>query len=66
MSVVIERFLICDAPRCDENYGVDNRQDSIERHRFYAHREGWTTHGSKDYCPAHSKHESTPNMAKGK
>jgi hypothetical protein len=39
MSLVIERFLICDG--CGENFGVDNRHKTGGQHRIEAKRHGW-------------------------
>lgn len=49
MSLVIERFLICDG-ECGRNYGVDFRNCSTSFIRKSARQDGWTKKGSKDYC----------------
>ena len=48
MSLVIEKFLMCDI--CYESYGVDNRIYSARMHRKFSKQEGWVCIGSKDYC----------------
>jgi hypothetical protein len=50
MSLVIERFLICD--HCHENYGVDVRSNTAALHRKSAKKAGWKRGGGgKDFCP---------------
>lgn len=49
MSVVIETFILCD--HCNENFGVDFRSYTAEKHRRDAKSEGWKQIGSNDYCP---------------
>lgn len=49
MSIVTEKFLICD--RCGELFGIDNRRNSGCVHRRGAKEEGWVIRGHNDYCP---------------
>lgn len=58
MSLVIERFLLCDgnhSPHCEESYGVDDREQSTETQRSRAKKAGWLFRNGKDFCPACSK-----------
>ena len=48
MSLIVERFLICDY--CGERHGVDTRSYSGKQHRKSAADDGWTHVGRKDYC----------------
>lgn len=48
MSVVIERFLICD--NCGENFGVDYRNRTAKEQRSAAKYEGWRSSSGKDFC----------------
>jgi hypothetical protein len=50
MSLIVERFLMCDGA-CGENFGVDDAQQSAETQRKRARENGWTFKGGKDFCP---------------
>jgi hypothetical protein len=59
MSLVVERFLICDgidgkkrSLDCEENFGVDSRSSSTKQQRQSAKKNGWHTNGQHDWCPA--------------
>ena len=49
MSLVVERFLVCD--KCGENFGVDTRSHTAEQHRQTAKSNGWAFYCGADYCP---------------
>jgi len=49
MSLVVERFLMCDD--CGETFGVDNRSFSTRMQRQSSKENGWHTNGTHDYCP---------------
>jgi hypothetical protein len=51
VSLVVERFLICDGENCGENFGVDSRQWPTEKLRCSAKESGWIYRNGKDYCP---------------
>lgn len=48
MSAVKETFLICD--RCRINFGIDNRERSVEQQREAARNNDWIYTGGKDLC----------------
>lgn len=50
MSLVVERFLICDG--CFENFGVDTRHQlqTVSRLREESKLNGWKHKKGKDYC----------------
>jgi hypothetical protein len=52
MSLIVEKFLICDGG-CGENFGVDDRSHwkSAKQLRESAARSDWTFKNGKDYCP---------------
>lgn len=50
MSLVIEKFLLCDF--CGESYGVDTRQfNTLKNLRQDSRQEGWIFYAGRDYCP---------------
>lgn len=51
MSAVIETFLLCDTPQCDNSFGVDTRNQSVREQRRDAKLNGWKFVKGKDYCP---------------
>lgn len=50
MSMMIERFLVCDGEDCGETYGVDDHYRDAKEHRQHAKKAGWTYRNGKDYC----------------
>jgi hypothetical protein len=52
MSLVIEKFILCDF--CGESYGVDDRSacSAVRTIRSDAKRNGWIFYGGRDYCPS--------------
>ena len=57
MSLIVERFLICDGLKNEgcadsENFGVDDRHHSTKAHRHHSVDYGWTTDGKRDWCIA--------------
>jgi len=56
MSIVVERFLICDgAGHCAESFGVYEGERTAKEHRKAAKLNGWTYRNGRDYCPEHAK-----------
>ena len=51
MSLVIERFLMCDGYECDEQYGIDAQYKNGIEHRNDAKKEGWHYCKDEDFCP---------------
>jgi hypothetical protein len=63
MSLVVERFLLCDsrasAINCHDNFGVENCSNSTRAQRRDAKRNGWVFRGGRDICPACQESERT-------
>lgn len=53
MTLITERFLICDGKNCTETYGADTRQFNAKHQRELSKNDGWTYKKGKDYCPNH-------------
>jgi hypothetical protein len=61
MSLIVERFLICDGDcspdNLEKNFGVDDRvnwRNAFELRRL-SRVSGWTSSGTYDFCPKCSK-----------
>ena len=61
MSLITERFLLCDEYYCGEMFGVDMRHRTGKEHRDFAKSNGWTYRNGKDYCPKHSPPKENPD-----
>jgi hypothetical protein len=70
LTIQHQLFMYCDGPadscpvQGEEAFGgdySDATNGTRENYRRAAAREGWTTRGSKDYCPACSKLLALPN-----
>lgn len=52
MSLVTFKVLWCDAPDCQDEFGMEPDAASL---RKFARRAGWSRHDGKDFCPEHSE-----------
>ena len=52
MSLITERFLMCDGLNCSDAFGVDNGSMTGAQHREMAKAEGWSGRAGADYCPS--------------
>ena len=50
MSLIIEKFLLCDSDECNETYGVEDGDDRGVILRRDGNIEGWNFKNKKDYC----------------
>jgi len=51
MAAIKETFIICDIPRCENTFGVDDRLYTAMQHRRNYLNSGWHFWNGKDICP---------------